>query len=198
MMDGSGALPNFLAEIVSKSDSSDGAREGLLKHCVVAAIGTTAPVEDGFSFGDYLGGGFAACTIIGAIREAGEKVFPLAEQWQKAGRPLFDAFLSPDVDSLSDRDADAELYAIKALCETVMVMLKGVTTSKDYEPNVVISTGPTKSGRRARSYSVGVDDDGLTFIEPYPSDSKLLAQPDIFMGSPFYTDLRYRGIIATL
>mmetsp|Transcript_2575 Transcript_2575/g.5440 ORF Transcript_2575/g.5440 Transcript_2575/m.5440 type:complete len:2560 (+) Transcript_2575:317-7996(+) len=170
MMDGSGALPNFLAEIVSKSYSSADAREGLLKHCVVAAIGTTAAVEDGFSFGDYLGGGFAACTILDAMREAGEKVFPLAEQWQKAGRPIFDAFLSPDVDSLSDRDADAELYAIKALCETVMVMLKGVTTAKDYEPNVVISTGPTKSGRRARSYSVGVDDDGLTFIEPYPTD----------------------------
>ena len=173
MMDGSGGLPNLLAEIVSKSNASDDAREGLLHHCVVAAIGTASSVEEGFSYGDYLGGVSAACTILDAMREAGENVFPLIEQWNKVGRPIFDAFLSPDVDdTFSDRYADVDMHAIKELCETVIVMLKGVATYKDYEPSVVISTGPAKSGRRTRSYSVGVDDDRLTFIEPYPYNSK--------------------------
>jgi len=171
VMDG-GALPNFLAEIVTGSGE---ARDDLLKHCVVAAVGTTSTVDEGFSFGDYLGGSFSTHKIFEAMKEAGESAFPLSERWSKAGQSLFGAFLSPDVDIFSDRYADVEMQPVKTLCETVVVMLKGVISSRNSGPSVVISTGPAKSGRRARSYSVGTGDDGgLIMIDPYP-DSMISA-----------------------
>ena len=168
MMDG-GALPNFLTEIVTGSNSTKKARDDLLKHCVVAAIGTTSSVDEGFSFGDYLGGSFSTYKIFNAMKEAGESAFPLAERWDKAGQAVFDAFTSSDVEVFSDRYADVEMHPIKSLCETVVFMCKGVISSKNSAPSVVITTGPAKSGRRARSYSVGAGDEGgILIIDPYP------------------------------
>lgn len=168
MMDG-GALPSFLAEIVTGSNSTKKAREDLLKHCVVAAIGTTSSVHEGFSFGDYLGGSFSTYKIFNAMKEAGESAFPHAERWDKAGRAVFDAFTSSDEDVFSDRRADVEMHPIKSLCKNVVFMCKGIISSKNSAPSVVISTGPAKSGRRARSYSVGAGDEGgLLMIDPYP------------------------------
>ena len=181
MMDG-GALPNFLAEVVAESNASNAneARDDLLKHCAVAAIGTTSNVNEGFSFGDYLGGSFSAHKIFEAMEEAGESAFPLSEKWNKAGKPLFDAFLSPDLDAFSDRCADVEMHPIKTLCVTVVVMLKGIISPGNSGPSVVISTGPAKSGRRARSYSVGTGDDGgLVMIDPYPN-TMILALSSLF------------------
>ena len=181
MMDG-GALPNFLAGVVAESNASNAneARDDLLKHCVVAAIGTTSNVDEGFSFGDYLGGSFSAHKIFEAMEEAGESAFPLSEKWNKAGKPLFDAFLSPDADAFSDRCADVEMHPIKTLCVTVVVMLKGIVSPGNSGPSVVISTGPAKSGRRARSYSVGTGDDGgLVMIDPYPN-TMILALSSLF------------------
>jgi len=181
MMDG-GALPNFLAGVVAESNASNAneARDDLLKHCVVAAIGTTSNVDEGFSFGDYLGGSFSAHKIFEAMEEAGESAFPLSEKWNKAGKPLFDAFLSPDADAFSDRCADVEMHPIKTLCVTVVVMLKGIVSPGNSGPSVVISTGPAKSGRRTRSYSVGTGDDGgLVMIDPYPN-TMILALSSLF------------------
>ena len=181
MMDG-GALPNFLAGVVAESNASNAneARDDLLKHCVVAAIGTTSNVDEGFSFGDYLGGSFSAHKIFEAMEEAGESAFPLSEKWNKAGKPLFDAFLSPGADAFSDRCADVEMHPIKTLCVTVVVMLKGIVSPGNSGPSVVISTGPAKSGRRARSYSVGTGDDGgLVMIDPYPN-TMILALSSLF------------------
>ena len=69
MMDG-GALSNFLAEVVAGSNASNAneARDDLLKHCVVAAIGTTSNVNEGICFGDYLGGSFSAHKIFEAMK----------------------------------------------------------------------------------------------------------------------------------
>jgi hypothetical protein len=191
MMDG-GALPNFLAEIVAGSDgSSNEARKDLLKHCVVAAIGTTLNVEEGFSFGDYLGGLFSTYKTFRAMKEAGESAFPLFEKWDKAGHALFEAFLSPDVDIFSDRYADVEMHPIKSLCESVAFMLKGVISSKNSEPSLVISTGPAKSGRRARTYSVGAGDDGgLITIDPYP-DTMSSALSEFLSGATERIDEPY-------
>ena len=182
MMDGS-ALPNYLAEVVAASNAptANEARDDLLKHCVVAAIGTTSNVNEGFCFGDYLGGSFSAHKIFEAMEVAGESAFPLSEKWNKAGKLLFDAFLSPDADAFSDRSADVEMHPIKNLCVAVVAMLQGIVSPGNSGPSVVISTGPAKSGgRRARSYSVGTGDDrGLVIIDPYP-DTMTLALSSLF------------------
>ena len=198
MMDG-GALPNFLKEIVTGSKSSGKTNDDLFKHCVVAAIGTTSNVDEGFSFGDYLGGSFSAYKIFNAMKDAGETAFPLSERWDKAGQSLFDAFNSPDVDVFSDRYADVEMHPIKSLCESVVFMLKGVISSKNSGPSVIISTGPAKSGRRARSYSVGAGDDGgLVVIDPYPETmssalSEFLSRASERIDEP-YVHLVYEAI----
>ena len=198
MMDG-GALPNFLMEIVTGSNSAKEARDDLLKHCVVAAIGTTSRVDEGFSFGDYLGGSFSTYKIFNAMNQARESVFPLTERWDRAGHAVFNAFTSSDVDVFSDRYADVEMHPIKSLCEIVVLMCKGVISSKNSAPSVVISTGPAKSGRRARSYSVGAGDDGgLLIIDPYPETmssalSEFLSGAPERIGEP-YVRLMYNTI----
>jgi len=110
------------------------------------------------------GGAAAAAAVLSAMDSAGESAFPLRQRWEVAGRPLFDAFLSKEEEE-KRRDFSTRFGT---LLDTVALMLKGVVRGGGMNDGVVITTGPSGTGR-SRSYSVGAST-RTSFLSPYPVD----------------------------
>ena len=151
VMDGTSTLPQMLSQIVLSSRSPAPIQEFLIscsKSCALKENGT------------FSRGGCQASTIIlSAMEKAGENVFSLSKRWEFAGKDLIQAFLS------------YEHNDIGPLRDCVLSMLKGVLVheaqANDDGLSIQIAVGPSKSGRRTRSYSIGASDSFST-LQPYP------------------------------
>ncbi|CAB9516969.1 HEAT repeat-containing protein 1 [Seminavis robusta] len=165
-------LPLSLAAAVRKADGN-ALRKCLFSLCVAATDGCgcdlprdTASGLEGTSwlpFGHSNGHIGAAVSMLRAMELAGEDAFPLEGRWNQFGAPILKLLL--DFKNLDDKEIPP---SVSLMCDCVVSMLKGITVADASAlDNVVISTGPSSSGRRQRSYSVGKAD-GATFIDPYP------------------------------
>ncbi len=155
LMDGANVLPNLLREIVPPAGRS------LLEGCKHVVF-----TEEG-EFSD--GGCEASAIILSSMEMAGEHAFSLSTRWNSAGDDLLKGFLECDrVDLLPSP-------SLGRLRDCVFSMLKGVVVNEaqagDDGLNVQISVGPSQTGGRMRSYSVG-GSGRFTTLDDYP-DSML-------------------------
>lgn len=143
VMDGANSLPQLLANIVLSSKSPASLQESMIKACMDCSL------KEGSLLGD---GCQATAVILYAMEKAGEKAFPLSKRWEYAGSVLFQTFLTKA--EASDR-CNSE-----GLRDCVVTMLKGVVVNETSHSGdgIQISVGPTQSGRRMRSYSVGTSE----------------------------------------
>jgi BP28CT (NUC211) domain len=163
-------LPLCMAERV-RADG-DSLRECLLSLCLCAAVGcgrdSITTLEDMIKspwlpFGHARGHIVAACTMLRNMELAGEEAFPLKLRWDRFGAPILKLLLTVTTCDGGQLDPAATL-----LCDSVVGMLKGIAVADTRVfDTLVITSGPTASGRRQRSYSVGKAD-GVTFVDPYP------------------------------
>ena len=157
LMDGVGTLPQALSQIVLSFAQPADLQSFLIKQCKSCALN-----EDD----EIIGGGCqAAAVILSAMERSGERVFPLAKRWELGGKELFQAFLSINAD---------EFVANPSVCrlrDCVATMLKGVLVNtmqvEGDGMSIQISVGPSSTGRRSRSYSIGASD-SFSVLEPYP------------------------------
>ena len=153
VMDGANTLPNLLGQIMVSSNSSASVQKFLIESCKTCAL-----MEDG-AFSN--GGCQASAVILSALERAGENMFPLATRWDLAGHELFQALLQCKVKKPS----------LHQLRDAVLCMLKGVLVNEaqtgDDGMGIQISVGPSRSGRRTRSYSIGGS--AFTTLQPYPT-----------------------------
>ena len=157
LMDGVGTLPQALSQIVLSFAQPADLQSFLIKQCKVCALSEDDEIIDG--------GCQAAAVILSAMERSGERVFPLAKRWDLGGRDLFQAFLSINAD---------EFVVNPSICrlrDCVATMLKGVLVNtmqvEGDGMSIQISVGPSSTGRRSRSYSIGASD-SFSVLEPYP------------------------------
>lgn len=152
VMDGVNALPQLLGYIVTSSKSTELIQDYLIKGCASSAI------TDGSCLSKY--GCHVAAVLLSAMEKAGELVFPLSKRWELAGKDLFNtlALVKP---GYGEESLHGELR------ECVATMLKGVIVTDTQTEGQIISIGPSKSGRRVRSYSIGASE-SFRLLEPYP------------------------------
>jgi U3 small nucleolar RNA-associated protein 10 len=168
VMDGAPALPKLLATAVRGARHKTKAAEFLLTRCVVAASSLASDNQSSdsewLSLQDAYGGNRSASIVLSACELAGEQSFPLAMRWKYAGEHLFNLLWR----AKDDRETPITLMP---LIETVVRMLKGVVVDElsaaTEASSIIISSGPSASGTRARSYSVGKIE-GVTFIKTFP------------------------------
>ncbi len=163
LMDGANALPLLLRNIAKKSQGAKCVSEFLLDSCKNMALrgldlvfcNSTKQSGDGFCH--------AVSVLLSAMEIAGENVFSLLQRWEKVGKILFDYFL--------DKNSHSKPLspAVKNLLECVAVMIKGVTLGHDVNQGIIITSQVTGSGRRTRSYSIGMSE-GIAYIHPYPTE----------------------------
>jgi len=159
IMDGANSLPNLLGQIVLSSGSSSSAT---LQKFLIESCKSCALTENG----EFSNGGCeASAVLLSAMEKAGENVYPLLKRWDLAGQELFTALLRYDQN---------DKLALSSLCrlrDCVLSMLKGVLVNEaqagDDGLNIQISIGPSQTGRRTRSYSIGASG-SFTTLEPYP------------------------------
>jgi len=153
MMDGSSALPQMLSKAVHLGKHGSVLRSVIFEACV--DLVTNHLLGEGI--------GNMVASILNATESAGEKSFPLSERWSSAGKPVFEKFL----------ERSSPKYAFyPALVDSVVVMIKGVQMcAAATDEGIVITTGPSQSGRRRRAYSIGMSDI-TSYIYPYPTDMK--------------------------
>jgi hypothetical protein len=163
LMDGANALPQLLRNLIQSSDDASSFLDFLLSSCrIMAQKGLDLMNASDASCGD----GFchAVSVLLSAMEAAGETNFPLSKRWKDVGKSLFNFFLKKwlRTDSLSS--------TTKSLLECVVGMIKGVTVdASSLGQGIVITSEVTGSGRRSRSYSVGMLE-GVSLVNPYPSD----------------------------
>lgn len=157
LMDGIVTLPTLLTEVAI---GSNGAifRRVLLNDCASAFVEVMQMESECFQCDAIC---LQIANIISITEVAGEKSFPLLERWSHCGMPILKVFMK--------KSSDFELTSgVCVLIDTVIVMLKGVTVEGFHgQEAVLISTGPSTTGRRSRSYSIGAVD-GITSIKSYP------------------------------
>ncbi|KAL3799942.1 hypothetical protein HJC23_007415 [Cyclotella cryptica] len=155
VMDGASSLPQLLGYIVTSSKSSEELQEYLIRGCLRCAL-TDGP-------GLSNSGCHVAAVLLSAMEKAGETHFPLSRRWELAGKELFECFATMAKNGTDLGTSPNELR------DSVVTMLKGVIVSDVQFDGQIISIGPSKSGRRVRSYSVGASD-SFRLLEPYPQD----------------------------
>mmetsp|Transcript_12026 Transcript_12026/g.18270 ORF Transcript_12026/g.18270 Transcript_12026/m.18270 type:complete len:1669 (-) Transcript_12026:2872-7878(-) len=162
LMDGANALPQLLLSIAKKTEGAKCVSEYLLDTCNIMTqkgldlfLCSTTPTGDGFCH--------AVSVLLSAMETAGETNFSLLQRWGKVGGKVFDYFLQkwPHSKPLS--------AATKNLLECATVMIKGVTVGHNVNQSIIITSQVTGSGRRTRSYSVGMSE-GISYINPYPTE----------------------------
>jgi len=172
LMDGSNALPHLLSQIILASDAPGSVREFLIEKCKECALIGGA----GFS----ISGSRAAAVVLSALEKCGESVISLQKRWDGAGKNLFEKFLSVG------NDCESDDIGLSKLRDCVVLMLKGVKVNQaqpgDSGPNIQISIGPSQTGSRMRSYSVGASDD-FSVMDSYP-DEMTKAILDTFTMKP--------------
>ena len=159
-LSGVSALPNFFRRAIEDSENPELARAFLLE-CCVTLLSDKALTKLG-----AMPGAFRSCSIIlSAIEFAGESVFPLTERWSLAGSKITNILRVITVDNLYPEEYST------ALLQTIGRMLKGaiVVDSSSLDMDIIISTGPSSRGSRARSYSVGRSS-GVALLCPYPTE----------------------------
>ena len=138
------------------------------------------PLVDGawMPVGQASGSAKAAMIVLDAMEQAGEVAFPLSTRWESFGQPILNLLLDTAVES------EDVPVVLSMLSDSVVKLLKGVAVT-DFNPqgNVVISSGPSSTGRRKRSYSVGKSD-GVTFIEPYPEKMRVALVDILSVAGP--------------
>jgi len=158
LMDGVGTLPQALSQIVLSFAQPADLQSFFIKQCKFCALSEDNEIIDG--------GCQAAAVILSAMERSGERVFPLAKRWELGGRDLFQSFLRLNAD---------EFVVNPSICrlrDGVATMLKGVLVNtmqvEGDGMSIQISVGPSSSGRRSRSYSIGASD-SFSVLEPYPA-----------------------------
>ncbi|KAL7520123.1 hypothetical protein ACHAWX_004867 [Stephanocyclus meneghinianus] len=154
LMDGASSLPQLLGYVVTSSKSTEELQEFLIKGCMRCAL------TDGS--GLSISGCHVAAVLLSAMEKAGETNFPLSRRWGLAGKELFRYFTTTKNGTDLGTSQDE-------LRDCVTTMLKGVIVTDAQFDSQIISLGPSKSGRRVRSYSIGASD-SFRLIEPYPRD----------------------------
>ncbi|KAL7469679.1 hypothetical protein ACHAXS_009933 [Conticribra weissflogii] len=159
LMDGTNSLPHLVSQIILASDAPGSVREFLIEKCKECALNGDA----GFS----VSGSQAAAVVLSALEKSGETVISLQKRWEGVGKNLFEKFLS------SDGDGGSDDIGLDKLRDCVVLMLKGVRVNRaqsgDSGLNIQISIGPSQTGSRLRSYSVGASDD-FSIMDSYPDD----------------------------
>ncbi|KAL7543016.1 hypothetical protein ACHAXR_012507 [Thalassiosira sp. AJA248-18] len=155
VMDGANTLPQLLGQIGLSSESA--VQEFLIESCKSCALKENGAFSNG--------GCQASAVILSSMEKAGENAFPLSKRWQFAGKELFQAFLK------YNQNDELALASLSRVRDCVLSMLKGVLVIEaqagDDGMSIQISIGPSQSGRRMRSYSIGASD-SFTTLEPYP------------------------------
>ena len=162
LMDGSNALPLLLRK---SAHTSTYVSKFLLECCVSSIVAVTNASNDYI----FSGNGYvkAVSIILTSIDSVGEVYFSLSNRWNIAGKKIFEEILRW-------KHFDTPSEEVKCLLECVVSMMKGVIVEGDVidnESGIVISTGPSGSGRRRRSYSIGMSDE-VSFIDPYPEEMR--------------------------
>lgn len=161
IMDGSNALPKLLSSSLQQNNARAILRPLLLETC--ADLVRRMSPRQNYSIADE-GIYRAVIVMLQAMESAGEKAFSLSDRWCFAGMPIFQHLLAFPPAQKSETSEN--------LIECVVLMLKGISVEEDaVEDSIVISTGPTVSGRRRRAYSIGMAN-GVSFIDPYPKEMK--------------------------
>ena len=157
LLDGVGTLPQALSQIVLSNAQPADLQKFLIKQCKICALSDDIGIIEG--------GCQAAAVILSAMERSGERVFPLTRRWDLAGKELFLSFLRLNED---------EFVISPSVCrlrDCVSTMLKGVLVNTMQVEgdgiSIQISVGPSSSGRRSRSYSIGASD-SFSVLEPYP------------------------------
>jgi hypothetical protein len=150
VMDGANALPQLLGYIVTSSKSPLQTQEFLLQSSLSIC-------KDDSGFSNY--GCYAASILLSAMEKAGEKVFPLSKRWGVAGKVMFQEFSS------AKHGGDS----LDQLRDCITTMLKGVIVTDPQSDGQIISIGPSKTGKRVRSYSIGASE-SFRLLQPYPKD----------------------------
>ena len=159
LMDGANVLPNLLRQIVVSPAGSSAALRFLVEGCKHVVF-----TEEG----EFASGGCEASAIIlSSMEKAGEHAFSLSTRWNLAGDDLLEAFLGCDrVDLLPST-------SLGRLRDCVLSMLKGVVVNEAHAAddglNIQISIGPSQTGGRMRSYSVG-GSGRFTTLDDYPDN----------------------------
>ena len=155
LMDGANTLSTLLGQVVITSGSSADVQKFLIEGCKSCAL-----TEDG-NFSN--GGCQASAVLLSALEKTGENVFPLSKRWEFAGHDLFKAFL----------ECEVVIPSLSRLRDCVLSMLKGVLVNEaqgdDDGMSLQISVGPSRTGRRTRSYSIGASS-SFTTLDPYPTN----------------------------
>lgn len=157
LMDGVGTLPQALSQIVLACAQPADLQSFLIKQCKSCALSEDNEIIDG--------GCQAAAVILSAMERSGERVFPLAKRWELGGEDLFQSFLRLNADEFV---VNASICRLR---DCVATMLKGVLVNtmqvEGDGMSIQISVGPSSTGRRSRSYSIGASD-SFSVLEPYP------------------------------
>lgn len=159
-LNGASALPAFFRQAINDADYPERSRAFLLESCVNLLANKSLIRPEGLS------GALRSCSIVlSAVEFSGESSFPLTERWSIAGSKIAELFLK-----VSTSDSYAE-GPVDALLQTLGRMLKGgtVVDSASLDLDIIISTGPSFRGTRARSYSVGRSK-GVALLSPYPAE----------------------------
>lgn len=154
VMDGVSSIPTLLSKIMTSSNSL-ATQKFLLEGCITVVFTKERNMS--------AGGCQASAIILSSMEKAGENVFPLSKRWDLAGKEIFEAFIKYD-----ETDIPPTLGQLR---DCVLSMLKGVVVNEpqngDDTMSIQISIGPSQTGRRMRSYSVG-DPQHFATLDPYP------------------------------
>lgn len=166
ILGGYSALAVVLNTLVTTSKDPQNLSNEILKLCYRTACSMRANSsedEKWLSLEEGEGGRRAATLVLGALELSGEATSPLLQRYNLAGRDVIAA--------LHDEDINKVTKSMLDLVHSVARMMKGVivvdSASVGSGSDMIISTGPSRRGTRARSYSVGRSP-GVSFIEPYP------------------------------
>jgi hypothetical protein len=156
VMDGVSYMPTLLSQIMTSSNSL-ATQKFLLEGCIAVVLTKERNMS--------AGGCQASAIILSSMEKAGENVFPLSKRWDMVGKEIFEAFIKYD-----ETDIPPSLGQLR---DCVLSMLKGVVINElqtaDDGMSTQISIGPSQTGQRMRSYSVGGTDNFAT-LDPYPEN----------------------------
>lgn len=146
--------PSFLSSFFAKSDH--------LEFVTNLWVHNTLGRLDDTKRNHWIATSAAAIHVAEAMELVEQAKFPLLRRWETTGLPL-----SQHIGKLPE---EIQMYVFR--------MMKGVVARK---PQIVVSTGPSGKGGRARSYSIGSED--VALLNPYPASMqdlllKVLAEYD--------------------